>query len=307
MKKVNVFIICLFGMLYLSGQVAPINTFDYSNPLTPGQNVLLPDSSNQLWQVGKSAKFDGVLSTKPALYTDTLNSYPINVDEGVTMVLYDEYFGLAYHWYDVFFTHRFDTDSLSDGAYIELSLDSGATWVNVVDYTDSVVWPADGPYSIDFYNNSYLVNGQRSAFTGSGKAFRQNSIWIGLIVAVVAKPEMVDFPVAPYLRFSFVSDSVDNQKAGWQIDEVEIWGTVTSGIPERVNPITISPNPSNGVFEIQSRNHSQLNFMVSNAIGQNVYHGKMNGTQAKVDLSSFPPGSYFLTFENGNSIKLIKR
>jgi hypothetical protein len=288
-------------------QTFPVNSFDYSTNLTPGYNVLLPDSTNQLWQLGKSSKFDGVLSSKPALYTDTLTSYPINVDEGIVMMLYDASGINAYHWYDVYFKHRFETDSLVDGAYIEVSLDSGSTWVNAIDYMDSISWPMWGPYSVDFYSTDYLVNGQRSAFTGRGINYRQSHIHLGLITAIVANPEIIDFPLAPYLRFSFVSDSIDTQKAGWQIDEVEIWGVITSGIEERLKPIVVLPNPSSGLFRIQSVNHQDLYFEVSDLKGRKILTGRMNGTSAAIDLSSYPSGTYLLKFEDGTAIKLVKR
>ncbi len=269
--------------------------------------MLLPDSTNQLWQVGKSSKFDGVLSAKPALYTDTLNSYPPNVDEGVVMVLFEDTWFGPYHWYDIYFKHRFETDSLADGAYIEISLDSGSTWVNAIDYMDSVAWPMWGPYSIDFYSNEYLVNGQRSAFTGSGVNYRQNHIHLGLITAIVAQPEIVGFPVAPYLRFSFVSDSIDNQKPGWQIDEVEIWGVITHGVEKHIQPITISPNPSTGIFEIRSLNHVDRSFNVYRSTGSWLFKGRMKGTSTQIDLIAYPTGTYYVKFDDGITIKLIKQ
>lgn len=307
MIKHILLLLAVLVSICLSSQTFPINSFDYSTNLTAGYNVLLPESTNQLWQVGKSAKFDGVLSAKPALYTDTLNTYPVNVDEGVVMILYEEGSWGPYHWYDVYFKHRFETDSLLDGAYIEVSLDSGSTWVNAIDYMDSISWPMWGPYSVDFYSTDYLVNGQRIAFTGSGATYRQNHIHLGLITAIVAQPEMIGFPVAPYLRFSFVSDSVDSQKAGWQIDEVDIFGVITFGIEERIQPITISPNPSTGIFKLQSPNHTDASFTIYDLTGKQVYSGKMNGSSVTVNIAQSPSGTYYLKFTDGAAIKLIKR
>lgn len=291
----------------IKSQNFPISAFNYSTNIIPGYNVLLPDSSNQHWQVGRSAKFDGVLSVKPALYTDTLSSYPVNMNEGVVMILHEEsQFGFPYHQYDVFFKHRFETDTLNDGGYIEISLDSGATWVNAIDYMDSISWPMFGNFYLDFLSTQRLINGQRSAFTGSGVAYRYNHIHLGLFMTIMAEPELIDYPVAPYIRFNFVSDSVDHQKAGWQIDEVEIWGAVGWGLEERVQPITISPNPSNGIFNIQSVNHLHQRYTVTNTAGKVLIVGEMEGTTASVNLDLYPAGTYFLNFESGTAIKLIK-
>ncbi len=309
MKKFYTLLILLNVALFSSAQTWQINSFDYSNLLTPGYNVLLPDSTNQVWQVGKSAKFDGVLSTKPALYTDTLGSYPTSMNESVTMVLYAENFGQPAHWYDIRFTHRFETDSLMDGGFVEISLDSGATWVNAIDYLDSVPWSSyNFAIYCDFPANTYLPYGQRCAFTGNGKSFRYNSIHMEFMWSISPKPEVggLMWPIAPYLRFAFASDSLQTNKAGWQIDEVEIWGTIGFGIEERINPIYITPNPSNGVFKLESLNHSDAKFVVSDSQGRVVLEDKMQGTSAQINLSNQAAGMYIVRFEDGFTVKLMK-
>lgn len=307
----NKLLIVLLMPLFGYSQTWQINSFDYSQFMSPGYNVLMPDSSNQVWQVGYSSKFDGVPSTKPALYTDTVLSYPVNMNERVTMVLYDidpQSGGTPSFSYDIRFWHRFETDSLTDGAYIEISLDSGATWVNAIDYTDSVNWPGFSGYSIDFGTNDYLPSGERIAFTGSGLAMRQNQIYMGLNGAFKTN-QGTYFPweVAPYIRFGFASDSIETNKAGWQIDQVDIYGAVWSGVSSRVIPVFIQPNPSNGLFEIQAQGQANKPYQIFNGQGQIVLKGKMQGDRQRIDLSRFVQGTYFLQFEGSMAIKLIKQ
>ena len=304
-------LLALFFPIVIQSQTWMVNSFDYSLPLVLGNNVLLPDTSNQIWQVGKSVKFDGILSSKPALYTDTLNSYPENMDESVMMVLYDTLpnsGGLQSFIYDVRFTHRFETDTLLDGAYIEVSLDSGNTWVNALDYTDSIQWPGISGFSADFTSNNYFANGQRIAFSGNGKQMRQNQIWMGLNGAIKTSSGTYDpWEVAPYLRFSFVSDSIETNKAGWQIDEVEIFGGIWGGNSRRIIPVYIMPNPSTGIFEVQSQGRTNENFQVIDINGRVIIQGKLHEGGIRLDLSRYESGVYLLKFENGMAVKLIKQ
>ena len=298
----------LFLTLFMQGQHVPIHAFNYSTQLTAGYNVLLPDSSNVVWQVGRSTKFDSVLSIKPALYTDTLAAYPPNIDEGVVMILHDiSQYGFPYRQYDIDFKHRFDTDSAQDGGYIQISLDSGGTWVNALAYMDAVVCPLYGDYYIDFYGANYLVNGERSAFTGAGRAFRYNHIHLGLFTAIIAQPEMIEYPVAPYLRFGFVADSINNQKPGWQIDDLEIWGVVTWGMDEQVLPITVTPNPSTGLFTVNSMRHRDGNVEITDSKGAYILSTRLEGSTLLLDLRNQPAGFYFLRFNDGTVIKLQKQ
>ncbi|MBI4931003.1 MAG: T9SS type A sorting domain-containing protein [Bacteroidetes bacterium] len=72
--------------------------------------------------------------------------------------------------------------------------------------------------------------------------------------------------------------------------------------------IFISPNPSNGIFTIQSPNKIS-NIEISNLIGEKIYSSKVNSSQTEIDLTKQPQGIYFIKVnsEKGTSIKkLIK-
>jgi hypothetical protein len=249
------------------------------------------------------------MSTKPALYTDTAAAYPANASESVMMIMYDNLggFGSYFNGYNLEFTSRYLTDSACDGGYIEMSIDSGQTWVNILDY-DSVPFPYPyGHYSYDFGGKDIqLANGQRSSFTGNGVNYYQNYLSIIFLNGIIAKPE-VGFEDPVYLRFTFSSDSIETNKPGWQIDDFKIFGVYPSGLEEAINPIFILPNPASGVFEIKASNHLRAEYRVSDSTGRIILNGKMEGTIGWIDLCNHPAGVYVLRFKDGLTIKLVKQ
>ena len=290
-------------------QIFPVVSSDFTQPIPGPYNHFILDSTNTLWQIGHSAKFDSVMSSKSALYTDTANNYPTNANESVMMIMYDNLggFGSYFNGYNLQFTSRYLTDSARDGGYIEMSIDSGQTWVNILDF-DSVPFPYSyGHYNYDFGGvDIKLANGQRSSFTGNGVNYYQNYLSIIFLNGIIARPE-VGFEDPVYLRFTFTSDSIETNKPGWQIDDFKIFGVYPSGIEEALNPVFISPNPSNGVFKIQSQNHTRAEYRVTDSLGRIILDGKMEGTTGWIDLCNHPAGVYTLRFYDGLSIKLVKQ
>jgi hypothetical protein len=89
--------------------------------------------------------------------------------------------------------------------------------------------------------------------------------------------------------------------------------TVNKQIPVQINQVNIYPNPSNGVFTIESSVVShKLLVEIYNVLGEKVFSQySIPTTQYQIDLSSQPGGMYFyrLLTENGNIVasgKLIK-
>jgi len=78
------------------------------------------------------------------------------------------------------------------------------------------------------------------------------------------------------------------------------------GISEYLNEeaILIYPNPSNGVFSIQSELEiSRIDLF--NVLGENIYSTPINAKQAEFDLSQKSKGIYFYQIHAGNN-QIIK-
>ncbi len=73
--------------------------------------------------------------------------------------------------------------------------------------------------------------------------------------------------------------------------------------------ITVSPNPSNGVYYINTNDHKILNISVTDISGREVYKGNNNDDKITLDLNNLPGGIYFLilkTEDKSFSTKIIK-
>jgi hypothetical protein len=85
------------------------------------------------------------------------------------------------------------------------------------------------------------------------------------------------------------------------LSEVTALKMTTTGIAGTLqNTIKIFPNPSKGIFNIESFT-DMLNVRVFNALGDEVYRNEMVKL-ARIDFSSQPKGLYFVRIENGNEI-----
>ncbi|MFI5220854.1 MAG: hypothetical protein ACHQK8_00905, partial [Bacteroidia bacterium] len=113
-------------------------------------NLLFIDTSNHknIWQIGKpnKSKFDSAYSKPNALVTDTLNPYPIN---DTSRFIIKNSIGYGYLGTSLGFYYKLNTDSLKDFGMIEISMDSGSHWYDIIS-NDSIChfaiwWPYTKP------------------------------------------------------------------------------------------------------------------------------------------------------------------
>ncbi len=79
------------------------------------------------------------------------------------------------------------------------------------------------------------------------------------------------------------------------------------GIPEEnITPITVFPNPSNGIFNLKSQQPINSPYTVSDINGRILLKSTFEGSENQLELSSFSTGVYFLKV-SGSTIKLLKQ
>jgi len=146
-------------------------------PLYPW--ITIPSSEENIWQVGKLYKdfLDSTLSGKHGIVTDTLNSYPVNIDDYFDIVLpvMDSAWGEGI----LSFYHRYQTDSLYDGGFIEVSYDYGISWNNIIFDASHI-----NENFIGLYNQSDTISGGIPAFTGTNYEWSYVELywwWIALL------------------------------------------------------------------------------------------------------------------------------
>lgn len=261
-------------------------------------------SDTGLWQIGAASKVffaqGGIGSS--GLLTDSAKGYLPNKDEYVDVRF--ENFDLNIR---LAFWHRFDTDTLADGGYIEVSYDQGITWQDI-HQNDSNHQP--------IYMNVYGMYPESAALGNGKRGFSGRSADTVLsIIEWVWNIPLKTEPDSIWLRFHFYSDSLDNNKEGWMIDRMETSFDEVWGFDDLTNPHRIKayPNPGKGFYTLEYLTESLTNYelFVYDFQGKRVLNQTLNGQKySELDLSEYPSGMYFYTLMEKGSVvyagKLVK-
>ena len=80
-------------------------------------------------------------------------------------------------------------------------------------------------------------------------------------------------------------------------------------IKEEINSIPVYPNPSNGIYYIDTQNYDVESWSVSNLNGQILAKQIQSAQSGVIDITDFPKGIYILRVETAKNQliqKLIK-
>src|SRR5689334_19002015 len=104
---------------------------------------------NNVWQIGKAQKsvLDSTVCTTNLIITDTVTPYPVN-NHSVFTITNRATPGDVYGFRLFSGSYYVQTDSLKDYGTIELSLDKGVTWINLINdttYAANFVWWSPKP------------------------------------------------------------------------------------------------------------------------------------------------------------------
>lgn len=218
----------------------------------PYEFLEIDSSAECIWQEASPQKefFSSAYAGKKAILTDSSSAYPIDNHSFFELKIGEFNFGNSYP-YNICLEikHKFDTDTLLDGAYITLSFDNGKTWYNIFDQ-DYYFWDVV-PGHFYYYYPDTLINGERGFSGNSGDWI--SSRFEHYLLPVKSLQE--DTEDTLLLRFNFVSDDIDNAKEGWMIDEIILYspplgsGSIESAGSE--NYFRLFPNPSEGHFQVE--------------------------------------------------------
>ncbi|MCB0791030.1 MAG: hypothetical protein KDB97_04645 [Flavobacteriales bacterium] len=206
---------------------------------------MIDTTAGNIWQVGMPQKplFNAARSAPNAIVTDTLAAYP-PTNTSSFIVKSD----LAGYWgWSVFFLrfyHAFDTDTLQEGGYVEVSWDNGASWTNI--FSDWMMplnienYYADDwtPIIADTLSNGQIgYSGRSGSLTGGLRWVYSSFCW-----------ETIGYPLADsvFVRFSFFSDSIPEARDGWMIDNITVEAYIAhpvSAFTRMDDFIVVAPNP----------------------------------------------------------------
>ena len=274
--------------------------------------IVIDSTSENIWQIGTPSKSFMNMAYSPPLsiVTDTINPYPINNKSCFTLILNENEIPWVYSYSTISFMHKYDTDTLNDGGFVELSYDDGYTWYNVVHDTISLAYPE--PYFMGIrFNNFYsaedtLTNGI-PAFSGKSKGWEKSSIVYEYGWVKKSYPSKVMF------KFCFQSDQNDSQKEGWIIDDIILdvhHGTnIKSTLMDQVQ---IFPNPlvSQSIIRSSTVDDEILNVKIFDYMGRLVHYANVDASEYMISRDDLSPGLYILQVEMyrnmSTSILLVK-
>ena len=271
-------IIFLSMMLASNISVCQWCNFDFESTGSPGC-YLFKDSAS-IWEIGepqKSEFLSGYLSNN-AIVTDTSASYPVS---NVSSFIIEKQAGAGMAIpYDVWIEGYYyvDSDSLNDYGIIEVSIDTGNTWHNVVSVADELsVLPTLTGRS----------KGWKDFFIVLQDFFFNNEVEIN---------DLVQF------RFSFISDSIFDGLDGLMFDNIGV-EDIALGIQHgsMSSSILVYPNPANETIIIkQDQKHfkwTTIEIWDSNSrlrlSKYNIYSNTIS-----LRLSDFEPGVYLVKVLN---------
>lgn len=267
--------------------------------------ISIDTSISNLWQIGRPQKnyFDTAYVGTKSLLTDTINTYSVG-DSSVFETDMNDYNKLGYGaLYVLEFTHKIDSDTLMDGGIVEIFYDYGVGWQNIVD--SSEYW-GNYYYNYNIYQDSdTLFNGKRG-FSG-----REDWVTSGVIFDTYSDCCNGDFLK---FRFTFISDSIDNPKDGWMIDNIKINKYLWSwSVPEHYkseNILKIYPNPAetNVVVELEDYDNSIYDVHLFDSMGKEVRSlTGLSGDKVNIERNELKNGLYHVFIQqNGVSIGMGK-
>lgn len=247
--------------------------------------LFLDTTASNIWQIGNPNKifFDSAYSHPNVIVTDTTNYYPKSNQSFFTLKLPHESFSDCETI--ITFWHKFNTDTLNDYGVVEVSHDLGNTW-NIL-FTDTT------------YEVYYSRNGQGSS--SNGYATGISSEWNYDFISYFWYLNNYGVPNDIWLRFSFYSDSVQDEKEGWLIDNIEITSYWWSAIKENgFFSSNTYPNPCSNSLKISAHTQKE-SYLILYIFDMNeeILKKKTNfNKEINLNTSTFKNGMYLYKLIN---------
>lgn len=270
--------------------IIAVDSTDFSTP-----NPYVHVNQNGLWQNGFSQKsFLQPNNPHKVLITDTLQNYSVNVEESFEI-----------HWpvypnsifnFILSFDHSMDSDSSLDGGRIEVSYDYGQSWTDIYeDALTNVAFNTD-----NFYAPSDTLFDGRAGFSGHFTQRHSVLQWVWIL-------PLKSFPTdTMYYRFLFKSDSLENNKEGWMLENIHFaYADMPSGLSmtDASFVFECSPNPVENELHI-STELNEFTLAIYDINGYLLHQGKNEKT---LNLSGFSNSVFFVELTSPSGITSTRK
>lgn len=242
-----------------------------------------------IWQIASPNKvvFTEANSEPNVMVTDSTNSYPIN-DTSSFIVFHEITTGFDYGS-GLEAAYFMDSDHGNDFGKIEMSPDNGASWVLISDDTLTYVdWDGEpATWPVDYYDTW----GATDSISLTGESVEWQIFFINLEGA----NEHFDWVEGDTVlfKFTFISDSIFDDKDGLMFDDIVLRDLLTFGINEESNiTFNVYPNPTTEIIYLSDLSAEVERIEVFDMQGRRIYYS--NTELNFVDVSDLPSGSYHL-------------
>ena len=267
-----------FSLLILSktGSSQNVWCWEITFDDTISMNRVLIDTSvqNNIWQIGIPQKsiFNSAYSLPRAILTDTINYYPNNCN-------FSFFIGGGYYSDAIFavleFKYKIDCDTINDYGKVEGSIDAGVTFNNLLPFLSVY----------DSNDNQINITDDTIVFTGKSNG------WYTAKYLLPVVPSINDSII---FKYSFHSDSIQNNRDGWIIDNVN-WGLVLEAIENKNSLFKIFPNPTDRSLNIITQEKIDK-IIIENIAGQLVREIKKPRVPISINIEDLPSGIIFMKF-----------
>ena len=268
------------------------------------ENLELIDTASNIWEYGYTDK--SINYVDKVFITDTLNPYPPNnlssfkiscsfpAFHDVSGYPTPEAPGMAII---IQFAMAIDTDKRKDGGTVEVSFDDSVWHIlgdqEALDYWNTFNYQDPRVYIHYPATFDTLPCLNKPGFSGSYEEPHE-----GFKCAIKSFPVKND-SVKVYLKFTFCSDSIDNNREGWMIDNLII---VYRALPpidnimdtEKNNEINLFPCPSGDKIKVKAASKRFIHspYEIVNINGQIVKQGLLP-TDGAINIATLKKGLYF--------------
>ena len=202
-----------------------------------------------IWQIATPAKmsFPNARSGQNVIITEAVKPYPVNNNSSFSITFYKSDFQNASQlWLE--FYHYFDMDTLSDFGFVDFSI-NGEDWFTFNDFNLNFI--ESDHQRVFIYDNVAQGADASALITGeSGTWVRDNYYWTWGIGYKAVEEEPI-YPDSILIRFTFNSDEVDSNRAGWMIDDIKVSKLRYSDAEDiKIETFKVIPNPTSSHVHI---------------------------------------------------------
>ena len=276
--------------------------------------VIIDTSSNNNWQIGIPQKtyFDSAYSIPNAIVTNTSDPYTVNNNSSFYISIKDE------QWFwgspsSISFYHKYDSDSLFDGGYIDVSYDGGENWLNII--YDSTMFncewtPGFGYSGYNFYGDEDTLFNGKNGFSGKSDEWNYSAFTWYYCIGV--KDEVPD---SMMIRFNFISDEIQTNKEGWMIDDIVLHSDICGSVKEDISnnmSACVQPNPVNNDSKLilNGFTNGKYDLNIFDINGRLVYSAYISSKEFPLKNARLNKGLFFyqIKFEDNTTLsgKFIK-